>query len=185
MKSVAICVAGPESSGKTSLCNQLGLRFGWPVIEDLSRSMAPENPHRYDAGHIEKIGRAYQARERALRESGTAVFLSDTEWLNLILWFEFKAWKVPDWIEEEWLHSGSRLYLLCKPDIPWQHDPLREMPDHTSRLNLFEAYRKRLEKTEIRWTLVEGDAELRSKSAKNTLTEWLSLPEFGSLSDSI
>jgi nicotinamide riboside kinase len=178
-------VAGPESSGKTSLCAALNARYHWPVIEDLSRTMAPENPLIYRAEHVEKISRAYHARERWSRESGLPVFLSDTEWLNLILWFEFKGWKVPGWIEDEWIQSGPRLYLLCKPDIPWEEDPLREMPDQDKRYALFDAYRKRLEQSDIPWTVIEGSAEQRVKDAEIRLAEWLGIAGFGTLSSRI
>ena len=47
----------------------------------------------------------------------------------------------------------SRFYLLCKPDIPWESDPLRENPN--DRIKLFDIYKMELDNLGHKYYIVK------------------------------
>ena len=60
-------------------------------------------------------------------------------------------------------HSERRqydLWLLCKPDLPWEPDPLRENPDDRERL--FERYEELLDQLGKPYAVISGAGELRT-----------------------
>ena len=54
-------------------------------------------------------------------------------------------------------------WLLCRPDIPWEPDPLRENPHDRDRL--FAVYEVMLKKLGKPYTLVQGEQEQRMATA--------------------
>jgi len=60
-------------------------------------------------------------------------------------------------------------YLLCKPDLPWSPDPLRESPSREERDILFNLYRNELESGKWSYSIVEGQGDERLNSAINAL----------------
>ena len=52
----------------------------------------------------------------------------------------------------------ERFYLLCKPDIKWEKDPLREHPKN--RMELFQLYKKELENLNHKYYILEKERNL-------------------------
>ena len=57
------------------------------------------------------------------------------------------------------------LYLLCKPDIPWVKDALREYPDEKPRQELFQMYKDILINQQTPWIEISGGFEARNQKA--------------------
>jgi nicotinamide riboside kinase len=57
------------------------------------------------------------------------------------------------------------LYLLCKPDIPWVKDELREYPDEKPRQELFQIYKDILINQQTPWVEISGGFETRNQKA--------------------
>ncbi|MBC8265503.1 MAG: hypothetical protein H8E84_00895 [Flavobacteriales bacterium] len=53
----------------------------------------------------------------------------------------------------------KRIYLLCKPDIPWEAHPQRENPN--DRVELFEIYKQELENLGHTYFVVKGDERVQ------------------------
>ena len=63
--------------------------------------------------------------------------------------------------------NGSRtlqdwfdLYILCSPDIPWEPDPLRSLPNIDDRQALHARYVQRLNESDFTWVQTKGSAPL-------------------------
>jgi len=61
------------------------------------------------------------------------------------------------------------LYLLCKPDIAWEADPLREHP--TKREQIHSIYENELLRRQLPFEIVQGEGEARFSSALNAIEE--------------
>ena len=57
------------------------------------------------------------------------------------------------------------LYLLCKPDIPWVKDELREYPDEKPRQELFQIYKDILINQQTPWVEISGSFDERNQKA--------------------
>ena len=133
-----IILTGPECSGKTTLCNQLKMYFKLTANKEFARS------------YLEKLNRKYVKKDltfiaKKQLESERNKVLLDTDLITIKIWSEYKYNQCDPWILEqiEQQKSKNRIYLLCKPDIPWEADPLRENP--SNRAELFKIYKKELE----------------------------------------
>lgn len=152
-----VCVVGAESTGKTELCRWLARHFDVPWLPEYAREYftvrlqrqedgaeagteraragASHRQHGYRMSDVAAIAREQRRRERALlRRIETGVVL-DTDLVVVFVWWREKFGAVPAWLESALRAASPRLYLLCRPDLPWQPDPLRESPHDRQRLH--------------------------------------------------
>jgi nicotinamide riboside kinase len=82
------------------------------------------------------------------------------------VWSAYKYESVSSYISSLLQEDLFDLHILCKPDIPWDPDPLRENPE--DRDFLFERYIAALEKHHKNYIIVEGSSDKRiEKSIKS------------------
>ena len=157
-----VCAVGPESTGKTTLCRALATRFGVPWLAEYAREHLADRRD-YGPETVEAIAREQERRERELlrRRSGSVVL--DTDLAVIAVWMREKYGRAPAWIDAAWRASEPRLYLLCRPDLPWQHDPLRESPGDLQRL--YEVYRRLLTERALAFQVVDGHGCARTAAA--------------------
>jgi nicotinamide riboside kinase len=121
--------------------------------------------HYYD---IQKIAIQHINLEAKL----TCPKLLDTDLLTLKIWSQEKYGLVSKLITNELeLFDKNRFYFLCKPDIPWEQDPMREHPQDRDRL--FEEHTELLQKMNLDFMVVSGSLESRIFQISNTLDNLL------------
>jgi HTH-type transcriptional regulator, transcriptional repressor of NAD biosynthesis genes len=124
-----VCIAGAESTGKTTLCEQLAQRFNTLVVEEYGREYTMDKAHRSGLGAWEPDEFFHIAFEQQRREDEGArradpVMFCDTDAFTTRIWYEFylggepKYWPLPP--------SRIALYLLPFPDVPFVADEIRE-----------------------------------------------------------
>ena len=158
-----IVLTGPESSGKTTLAKQLAGHFGTGWVPEFAR------------GFLEKLDRPY--READLLEIAQGQVASENEWANKtsgLLFLDTSLEVVKIWSEvvfgrchpliKEQLHNRlPDLYLLCRPDLPWEPDPLRENPG--DRHVLFDLYQHELTGLGVHFIEINGMGNERIEKA--------------------
>lgn len=158
-----IAFTGPECSGKTELSSWLA-----------ASSMLTYVPE-YARGYLESLNRPYTAEDLLLIAQGqfsawnTENLVADTDILVILIWFEMKFGDAPKQLVDLVKTIPFDHYFLCKPDIPWVYDPLRENPHDRDRL--FEMYLKYLQMFGLAFTVLEGDLEGRKQKIREVLNE--------------
>ena len=154
-----IIVTGPESSGKTTLCKALSKHFNLPFSKEYAREYLDTLNRDYNQEDLLKIAEGQLKSEQNIQ-------LLDTDLITIKIWSKYKYGSCDKWILEqiEKQKSENRFYLLCKPDIPWEVDPLRENP--TNRNELFKIYKKELESLEHKYFIVEGENRIENSISK-------------------
>jgi nicotinamide riboside kinase len=150
-----VAFTGPECSGKTELSKWVSKSFSLPYVPEYARSYLEEINHPYTAEDLMQIAKGQ------LTSWDTEDFVADTEMLVILIWFEEKFGEAPKELIEFVKDTHFDHYFLCKPDIPWVYDRLRENPHDRDRL--FDIYKKYLEAFELPYTVIEGDFESREK----------------------
>ena len=150
MNSHKIIITGPESSGKTTLCEQLSNHFNIPLTKEFARSYIDNLDRNYIIGDLLSI-----AKEQLKSELNSQLF--DTDLITIKIWSEYKYGRCDNWILDqiEKQKTEKRFYLLCKPDIPWQADNQRENPN--DREDIFKIYKQKLENLDHDYFIVEGE----------------------------
>ncbi len=145
-----VVVTGPESSGKTTLVHRLRDELGLPIVEEYARVYLDSKPeHKYEYKDLQIIGKCQNIQESEAHKT-YPIIICDTDIITIDIWsMEVfgKAISLPN------LNSDKKHYLLCKPDISWVSDPLRENPKDRDRL--FAVYSKYLEGRELSFEVLD------------------------------
>ena len=149
-------LTGPECSGKTTLSKTLAEHFQGKYLAEPARTIL-NGVTAYTPKDLLVILRGYIDREDA-NFSDTPLFL-DTDLQNLFLWWQEKYGPAPRKLIHAYKAQTDRFFLLCKPDLPWVSDPLRENPNDRERL--FGLYYRDLVNRKLPFAMIEGDGEGR------------------------
>jgi HTH-type transcriptional regulator, transcriptional repressor of NAD biosynthesis genes len=124
-----VCIAGAESTGKTTLCEELAQRYGTPYVPEYGRTYTLEKVRLGRLGEWAPDEFVHIAFEQQRQEDDYArrafpLLLCDTDAFATRIWYEFYLGDVP----EQWPLPLSRidLYLLPYPDVPFVADEIRE-----------------------------------------------------------
>lgn len=162
-KIIKITVTGPESSGKSFTSEYLAKYFdGW-VVPEFGREYLEQLDREYNYQDIVNIAKAQIDIEQkvtadAIKEEVDIVFF-DTDLINTKIWANEKYQKCDAFILDAIANSDYDHYLLMKPDIEWEADPLRENP--TDRDRLFQFYIEHFNQYKKSFTIVEGGLKER------------------------
>jgi NadR type nicotinamide-nucleotide adenylyltransferase len=158
-----VAVLGPECSGKTTLSKALAAHFGATWVAEVARGYLERTDGAYKEPDLLLIAKAQLAEERAMFEAhsiGPPSFLfCDTEMITIRIWSQEKYGRVDTALERLVQQNNYDHFLLCRPDIPWEADPLRENP--TDRDRLFHLYEAALIELGRPYTIIEGTPEQR------------------------
>ena len=168
-----ISIVGPESSGKTTLARALAKRFNAPWVEEYARAYLDRRPT-YDETDLDKIARGQLALEEGALNDAPPVLVLDTDMLVIQVWWREKYGDAPDWVEAAIRAQRDRAYLLARPDLPWEPDPLRE--SRYDRERLFEVYRGALADRGVAFDIVSGAGHVRLRSALESLERYGVVP---------
>ena len=154
-----VIVTGPESSGKTTLCKKLSKHFKIPFTKEFAREYLNVLSRDYSQDDLLKIAKGQLASEHNFQ-------LLDTDLITIKIWSEYKYGNCEKWILDtiEKQKTEKRFYLLCKPDIHWEADPLRENPNN--RNGLFELYKKEIDKLGHNYFILEGENRVEKSILK-------------------
>lgn len=163
-----IVLTGPESTGKTTLANYLSKFLGVPIVTEYARTFFEGRAPAYTFSEVEFIAsQQYQTEQRELARWGSIV--CDTDLTVIKVWMEVRYGNCPQWIDAALRNSDDAFYLLCKPDIVWQPDPLRENP--TDRDALYKKYEELLQSCGLPYGVVAGEGEARRACALELLAK--------------
>ena len=157
-----IAITGPESTGKTTLAEQLATRTGYPLSSEFARDYIAGLERPYALSDLIQIAEGQLAEDHKASKGGEDL-IADTELTTIKIWAEEKFSHCPLIIDLAWEAQQFDHYFLCKPDFPWEPDPQRENPGDRDRL--FDLYRKYLDKKEVSYTVLEGNPESRLEFA--------------------
>ena len=169
-----IVVIGPESTGKSTLCGYLADYYNTLWCPEFARQYLLDNGTTYTIDDLITIAKgqldAVQKYTRALQSQidQTEIVKSlivDTDMYVMKVWAEYVFGTCPTFILDEINKQDYDLYLLCKPDIPWVKDELREYPDEKPRQELFQIYKDILINQQTPWVEISGGFETRNQKA--------------------
>lgn len=166
-----IAITGPESSGKTQLAEELAQHFGANWVPEYAREYLSGRTESYSIDNILSIAKGQLKWEEKMAQSSSNLLFCDTDLTVTKVWSQVVFKTCPKWIEQKFHEHHYDLYLLCYPDIDWEHDLLRENPN--DRLKLFNLYQKELESAQFNYRIVDGRGEERLKNAINFVNQLL------------
>jgi NadR type nicotinamide-nucleotide adenylyltransferase len=172
-----VLLFGPESTGKTTLAQQLAAHFGTSFVAEWAREMLDIKGSEVEESDIAPIvlGQMQREEEAALRCN--RVVFCDTDTVTTTIYARYFYGSCAPWVQRLADERISRydLILFCDTDIPWQHDPQRD-PDHEKPefrkyfRGLFEA---ELTSRRLPFRILRGQGEERLQNAIRFVKEIL------------
>ena len=166
-KSIKVVITGPESTGKSTLSEQLATHFNTSYVPEYARAYLKKTQGVYTEKDLLAIARGQIATEDALLAKNPELLIYDTSLEVLRVWSEWKYSSCDPFILGQARSRIPDLFLLMKPDLPWEADPLRE--NQYDRDNLYDYYLKTLNEYEAKVVEIYGDGPLRTKMAVNAI----------------
>src|ERR1700722_6048940 len=161
-----IVVTGPESTGKSTLCEQLAKKYNTIWVPEYAREYLLKlgRPYTYDDLLIIAKGQLEQ-EDRITASSKSPMVFIDTDMYVMKVWCEYVFGKCHSFILDEIVKRKYDIYLLCNTDLPWVADELREYPDLESRERLYHMYKDLMVNQSTPWFDISGDYEERLEKA--------------------
>lgn len=156
-----IVIVGPESTGKSTLCQQLAAHYNTVWCPEFAREYLLKKGKSYTYEDLTNIAQGQIELENAMAgEAKNDLYFIDTDMYVMKVWHEVAFHNCPVWILKKIVRAHYDLYLLCNTDLPWTKDELREYPDLTTRQKLFKMYKDIMMNSGTRWVEISGaDAE--------------------------
>ncbi len=167
-----VVIIGPESTGKSTLCEQLAAHYNTIWTPEYARQYLLQNGTNYTFEDLALIAKGQLALEDGYVEQAKSQKLSniqpvflDTDMYVMKVWCEFVFGQCHRFILDEIVDRKYDLYLLCNTDLPWTKDELREYPDLETREILFKMYKDLLIHQSTPWVEIRGNNDERLKMA--------------------
>ncbi|PYY04370.1 MAG: hypothetical protein DMG64_04910 [Acidobacteria bacterium] len=165
-----VAIVGAESTGKTTLAQQLAEHFGTVWVPEYGREYTEVSvgreaffDYKWRNDEFVLIAQKQIELEDQLAKTANRVLICDTDVLATCIWQEryMGAWS-PE-VEKIAKQRTHDLYLLTDCDIPFAQDGLRD-GEHL-RQWMTNRFRQELTERELRWTLISGKDEQRLRTA--------------------
>lgn len=164
-----IVVIGPESTGKSTLCEALARHYQSDWCPEFARAYLLEHGTDYSLEDLAAIAKGQLQLEAdhldAAQRRGSEVLFLDTDMYVMKVWCEFVFGQCHRFILDEIVSRKYDLYLLCNTDLPWTRDALREYPDLKTREALFKMYQDLLINQSTPWVEIKGTDAQRLQTA--------------------
>jgi NadR type nicotinamide-nucleotide adenylyltransferase len=134
-----VVVTGGESTGKTTLARALAEEYAAACVPEAAREAALAKSGPLGPEDVEPIARAHiAAADAALRETSDRrrpILVLDQDLLSTVVYARHYYGSCPRWIERLCAERVGDLYLLCRPDLPWAADGVRDRPEARAEIH--------------------------------------------------
>ena len=175
-----IVIIGPESTGKSTLCEKLASHYQTNWCPEYAREYLLAHGTNYTYDNLLDIAKGQVALEEKyikeveenqafqnfpLTTHHSPLLFIDTDMYVMQVWCNFVFGKTHSWILNQQLQRKYDLYLLCNVDLPWVKDELREYPDLARREKLYNIYKEIMLNQPVPWVDISGNYEERFQKA--------------------
>jgi len=147
-----ISIIGPESSGKTLLANILSRIINCKKTNEFAREYLYKKIT-YDFEDLDKIAVGQNNLIRPYLNKDNYL-IADTSNIVTEIWSKLKFNQVSKKVSEISKSEIFDGYILCKPDIPWEFDKLRENPNN--RMEIYSYYINILKERKLNFIIAKG-----------------------------
>ncbi len=173
---IKIVLFGPESTGKTTLSEDLAEYFNAPMVKEYMREYLQEvwdsEKRICEPRDIIPIAKGQMQAENLQAKKAEELLICDTDLLELKVYSEayYEGYCDPQLLKHA-LNNHYHLYFLTYIDVPWTPDDLRDKPH--DREGMFQRFQKALDQHQKPYLILKGDRETRLKIAVNKINQLL------------
>ncbi|RYY70956.1 MAG: ATPase [Chitinophagaceae bacterium] len=162
-----IVILGPESTGKSTLCEQLATHYAARWVPEFARSYLSDTGNQYGFEDLWEIAKGQLASQESIAAEAdpAAPLFIDTDLYVIKIWSEISFNKCDNRILTHIAKTNYDLYLLCDTDLPWSEDPMREYPALEMRQKIYAYYKDAMLNQSTPWVNISGNYNERLEKA--------------------
>ncbi len=165
-----VCLHGAESTGKSTLGEELAAHFKCEVVPEYGRTYCQVHGSGIDMAALVHIGQVQDALNlEAAARAGDGPVIFDTDSLITSVWAQMMFGKADPWLAGS--EPTADLYLLMDNDLPFVDDGLRVYDAPEDRQRFFDLCKAVLEERQVRWAIVSGTGKARLSAALEAIGE--------------
>ena len=173
---VKVVLFGPESTGKTTLAQELAKHYNTEWVPEYAREYLQmkwdEEKKVCELTDLLPIAQGQMRLENSLSEKADQLLVCDTDLLETKVYSEIYFNDYCDPLLERFaIENSYDLYLLTDIDIPWEKDDLRDKP--FERETIFEKFKDTLEVYKRNFVILKGDRDQRLHQAILIINQYL------------
>lgn len=169
IKMIRIALIGPESTGKSTLCEQLATHYHTKWVEEFSRKYIGNLNRNYIEEDVLFCIKEQLLLEKKTIENSAKIIFTDNEVINGKVWMMDKYSHCPEWIDDEIKNNPYDLYLLTYPDLPFIADEVRE--NGKRRMYFYDWYKRILDENNFNYAIIKGTGPQRLAAAIKVIEE--------------
>lgn len=171
---IKVVLFGPESTGKTTLAEQLANHYQTQWVPEFMRQYLEEKwktkKETITQDDLTPIAKGQLEAENEKAKKANKILFCDTNLLELKVYSEYYYnGFCPEFIKKEATKNKYDIYLLTYIDIPWTPDPLRDRPNN--REEMFQLFENELKKHNFPYIIIKGNGVERFKQAKQLIDQ--------------
>ena len=160
---IRVVLTGSESTGKTTLANELSRYYRAELVPEFVRSYAEQRDGVITFSDHGPIARGQMALEDEVFAKARGLVFLDTDLLSTVVYCDHYFGRCPDWIRETATARRPDLYVLCDIDVPWVADGVRDRGDRRDEMQSL--FRAAVAASGARHVTVSGDVAHRLATA--------------------
>ncbi len=173
---VKVVLFGPESTGKTTLSQQLAKYYNTVWVPEYAREYLQNkwNNERKtcEPSDLLPIAEGQIKLENALAKKASNILICDTDLLETKVYSEaYYLGHCDTTLEKYALENTYDIYFLTYIDIPWEADDLRDKPNEREKMFLY--FKETLEKYDRKFVILKGNKKERLNNAISYIDQLL------------
>lgn len=168
-----VVITGAESTGKTTLVEQLTAHFEAPFSREFVRDFAESINRPIEVQDLNAIMNGQIHYENEVCKKSTQLVFHDTNLLSNVIYADYYFQQQPKELNLALAGTQYDLYLFCQNEIPWEPDGAqRDSPQ--ARDEIHQAFEQMLATSSVPSVAIKGNPEDRFHQAINAVRECLS-----------
>ena len=166
-----IAIVGPESTGKSTMSQQLAKFYKVPWVPEYARYYcAALTTDCTLQDEINMFHGQLALEEAVLASAQTDFIICDTTFVTVKIWSDEMLGETPQIVLDALKNKPYDFYLLLDIDLPWQDDPLRDFPH--KRQHFMQIWHQELKSLNANYQVISG-TETRLQNAVTAINKFL------------
>jgi len=160
---IRIAIVGPESTGKSTISEQLANHYQTVWVPEYARGYCEKLTAPCTWEDEINMFRGQLELEEQMAANANRLLICDTTFITVKIWSDHMFGSAPQEVLDKLPQHSYDLYLLMNIDLPWEEDPLRDFPD--MREHFMEVWHTELRSLNANYSLISGSDVERLQNA--------------------
>lgn len=166
-----IVLFGSESTGKTTLAQQLAAHYHTVWVPEYSRIYQEEQKRPLTLADVIPVAKGQMHLQAQALPFANKLLICDTDILETKVYSEAYNGRCPSWLLEQIPRQLAHLYLLTNIDLAWEPDGIRDRPHNREEMHM--RFKHELLSQKVPFVEISGNYQQRQGKAIQAINTFL------------